>query len=355
MERDYYNILNVTKKASADEIKKAYRKLAVKWHPDKNQNNPEAEEKFKEISEAYDVLSNEQKRTMYDQFGHDAVNNPNGDFHSDPFDIFNSFFSGSRTNPSSGFDGFFTRDGNASRKRKPTGEHLQMAIVVELKDLINDINKTVSFTRQGKCTSCKGNGTSHLNSFTTCDVCSGHGVLFQRVGPMQIQQPCSVCEGEGTVLKNPCNTCSGSGTYQEQIKTNIKIPKGCHSGVRLRVSEYGNYIKGGKFGDLYVEVTVKKDKMFDRHDNDIVMTHDLDFHDMILGCNKQISSLRGKLNIKIPPNSQPNAMIKIENHGLPDMREPSLLGDMFIVLNPKFPKETSMEQKSILELYKKSK
>lgn len=354
MKQDYYILLNVDRDASQDEIKKAYRKLAVKWHPDKNKNNPEAEEKFKEISEAYDVLSNEQKRTTYDQFGHDAVNNPNGDFHSDPFDIFNSFFSGARVNPGPGFEGFFTRDGNASRRRKPVGEHLQMAIEVELKDLINDINKTISFTRHGKCTSCNGNGATDLNSFTACGACGGQGVLFQRMGPMQIQQPCSICEGEGKVLKNPCNTCSGQGTYQEKIKTNIKIPKGCHSGVRLRVSEYGNYVKGGKFGDLYVEVNVKKDKMFDREGNDIVTIHDLDFHDMILGCDKQIDSLNGKLSIKIPPNSQPKAILKIEKHGLPDMREPRLIGDMFVVLNPKFPKETSKEQKSILELYKKT-
>ena len=354
MKTDYYNILNVSKTASQDEIKKAYRKLAIKWHPDKNKNNLEAEEKFKEISEAYDVLSNEQKRTTYDQFGHDVANNANGDFHSDPFDIFNSFFSGARVNPSSGFDGFFTRHGNANRKRKPVGEHLQMTVVVELKDLINDINKTISFTRQGKCTSCNGNGTTDLNSFTMCSTCGGHGVVLQRIGPMQIQQPCSVCGGEGSVLKNPCNTCSGQGTYQEKIKTNIKIPKGCHSGVRLRVSEYGNYIKDGKFGDLYVEVDVKKDKMFDREGNDIVMMLGVDFHDMILGCNKQINSIRGKVNIKIPPNSQPKAILKLEKHGLPDMRESRLLGNMFVVLNPVFPKEISNEQKSILELYKKS-
>jgi molecular chaperone DnaJ len=355
MKQDYYVLLNVNRDASQDEIKKAYRKLAVKWHPDKNKNNPAAEEKFKQISQAYDVLSNEQKRTTYDQFGPDRpVNNSGGDFHSDPFDIFNSFFSGTRANSSSGFDGFFTRDGNATRKRKPAGEHLQMAIEVELKDLINDINKTVSFTRHGKCSSCNGHGSTDLNSFTTCVTCGGQGVLFQHMGSMQIQQPCSVCEGDGKVLKNPCNSCSGYGTQQEQIKTNIKIPTGCHSGVRLRVSGFGNYIKGGIFGDLYVEVNVKKDKLFDREGNDIVVMYDLDFYEMILGCNKQIDSLSGKLSIKIPPNSQPKAILKIEKHGLPDMREPRLVGDMFVVLNPKFPKETSKEQTSILELYRKT-
>ena len=351
MKQDYYTILNVAKDATSEEIKKAYRKLAIKWHPDKNKNNTQAEDRFKEISEAYDVLSDQQKRINYDQFGHSGTNPTHGDFHSNPFDMFNSFFGG---NPQGNFNEFFTRDGNASRRRKPTGDHLQMTLDVDLKDLLDDVKKTISFTRQGKCGGCDGQGALDLNSYVTCNHCQGQGTIFQRMGPMQIQQPCPVCQGDGQTLKNPCRSCNGSGTAQESIKTNIKIPKGCRPGVRLQVNEYGNFAKGGVYGDLYVEVNVKKDKRFDREGNDLILTHDMEFYDMILGCNKQIESLKGKLNIKIPPNSQPKSILKIEKRGLPDMRDPSSMGNLYVILKPTFPTNITKEQVGILELYKKT-
>ena len=355
MKEDYYILLGVSKTATPEELKKAYRKLAVKWHPDKNKGDADAEEKFKKISEAYDVLSNEQKRAQYDQFGHDAFSQGSGgNPGQDPFDIFNSFFGGG--GGGSPFGNFFTRDGgNRTNRNEPqTGSNLKIDIEVQIKDLINDINHTVTYTRDGKCKSCSGTGETKDSFYKTCPTCGGNGVVYQRIGPMQMEQPCPTCGGSGQQLQNGCRPCNSSGLQSEKINTKIKIPKGCQSGVKLRITNQGNFGRGGSYGDLYVIVSVRRDPYFERDGDDLICTEDISFYDMILGTKKVINSVHGKVNVNIPPNTQPDSVLRVSKYGLPSMRNPDSLGDMYVVVKPGFPKSTSVEQKSILDLYRKT-
>lgn len=362
MSEDFYNILNVSKNASAEEIKKAYRKLAIKWHPDKNKDDPSAEEQFKKISEAYDVLSDETKRSQYDQFGHAAFNQ-NGmgsgrsNFHNDPFDMFNSFFGGgARPNPGN-FDNFFTSENTRRNRNTGPGSNLKVDIEVKLKDIIVEQSHKISYTRNGMCKSCSGTGETKDSSLKICSQCGGQGSVFRRMGPMQMEQTCPTCAGEGQILANPCQPCQGSGTIPEKMNTVIKIPKGCHTGVKLRISEMGNY--GGRnsagFGDLYAVIYVQKDEYFERDGNDLYCEESVNFYDMITGTQKTINSLYGKVNVKIPQCTQPDAILRVIDHGLPNMRSDSSKGDMFVVVKPKFPKTLNTEQKSILDLYRKTK
>jgi molecular chaperone DnaJ len=363
MEQDYYNILNVTKSASPEEIKKSYRKLAIKWHPDKNKDNPSAEDKFKEISAAYDVLSDQNKKAQYDQFGHSAFTQqnsggrPGGGFHNqghDPFDMFDSFFN-QRRGGGAGSSHTYTSN-SASSSQNFKGSNLLYEVEITLYDIIKDKSMNISFNRNGMCKSCQGSGETSKSSLKGCSQCGGHGVIFRQMGMMQVQQTCPTCGGSGSILQNPCNPCQGSGTTQERIKTNIKIPKGCPDGTRLRVSEMGNFGgRRGTYGDLFVMIHVKHDEIFERDGNDLVCQHSIEFQDMILGTDKKIDSLYGKVNLKIPKNCQPDSVLRIKDYGLPNMRSDTSKGDMFVVIKPKFPDNISVEQKSILELYKKSK
>lgn len=360
MNKDFYTLLGISKTASKDEIKKAYRKLAVKWHPDKNKGDSDAEEKFKQISEAYDVLSDENKRSQYDQFGHDAFTQSNtagnNGFQQDPFDIFNSFFgNGARVNPGSGFNNnFFTRENGGSKQNNRGGANLKINLEVQLKDIVNDINHTLSYTRDGMCKVCNGTGETNDSFYKSCSTCGGRGVLYQRIGPMQMEQPCGVCGGSGSVLQNGCQPCSGTGIQTEKINTKIKIPKGSHTGVKLRVTGQGNYNKDGGFGDLYVIIQVRRDPYFERDGDDLICTEEINFYDMILGTKKVINSVHGKVNVNIPQHTQPESVLRVSNYGLPSIRDNDTKGDLFVIVKPKFPKKTSVEQRSILDLFKKT-
>jgi len=362
MSEDYYKILNVSKSASKDELKKAYRKLAIKWHPDKNKDNPEAEEKFKEISEAYDILSDENKRAQYDQFGHSAFKQGgmggNAGFQGDPFDMFNSFFNGG-AGPG-GFGDFFdsgmggTRE-SYGKQKNASGSNLKIDIEVSLQEIINETNKKINYTRNGLCNACSGTGQTEHSRLKNCTQCGGAGAVYRRMGPMQVQQTCPTCGGLGTILQNPCTPCQGSGIMEEKINTNVKIPKGCQSGVKLRMTDMGNFGgRDGSFGDLFVVIYVRKDSYFERDGNDLICEEKIDFYDMILGGTKTIKSLYGKVNVKIPRGSQPETVLRVGDYGLPNMRSDTVKGDLFVVLKPKFPEKINSEQQSILELYKKS-
>ena len=353
MEEDYYNILNVTKSSSPEEIKKAYRKLAIKWHPDKNQGDPAAEEQFKKISEAYDVLSDENKKSQYDQFGHSTFKQQGSgqqQHHHDPFDMFNSFFGGGGGR----FDNFFTTD-NRKQRQPTSGSDLKIDIEVKLNEIISESHRTIKYTRNGKCGSCHGTGETSKSTYKQCKTCRGQGSVYRRMGPMQMEQVCPTCDGSGSELHGGCMSCSGHGITTETIETKIKIPKGCHSGVKLRVSKHGNYIKGGEYGDLYAVVYVKKDEYFERDGDHLICEEHIDFYDLILGATKVINSLKGLVNLKIPPCTQPESILRVTGYGLPNMRSNTTHGDLYVMIKPKFPKQITVEQKSILELYKKTK
>ena len=353
MEEDYYSILNSNRNDSQDDIKRSYRKLAVKWHPDKNKGDPNAEEKFKKISEAYDVLSDETKRSQYDQFGHSAFKQKtSGGSNHDPFDIFNSFFGGrSNQNSGHGFDGFFTRENG--QRQKQTGSNLKMDVSVSLKDITKEKSINLSYTRHDKCKSCSGTGKTVNSTTVICGQCGGRGSIYRQMGIMQIEQPCNYCNGTGNVTKNPCGSCGGHGIKPKKMQTNIKIPVGTQNGTRLRVSGMGNFDKGG-YGDLYVFIAVKNDKLYERDGDDVIRKLQVPFEDMILGDELIVDSLYGAVKVKIPPMSKPDSVLRVNEHGVPNMNT-HRKGDMYLIINPELPKKLTQEQLNILKLYKKSK
>lgn len=359
MSEDYYNLLNVSKSASADEIKKAYRKLAIKWHPDKNKGDASAEEKFKKISEAYDVLSDDTKRSQYDQFGHAAFQQgggprPGGGFPGgqDPFDMFDSFFKhGGRGN--GGFDSFFTHENGRKQSRNRVGSNLSLDVEVTLHDITKEKSLNISYNRNDRCKPCDGSGKTNNSTYESCGYCGGRGSVYRNMGIMQIEQPCGHCNGTGTFIRNPCISCSGKGSTSNKVNTTVKIPIGIHSGMKLRVSGMGNYDKGG-FGDLYVSVHIKHDEIYDRDNDDIIRKLKIDFDKMILGTDIILDSLYGNVKVSIPPLSKPDRVLKVKEYGIPNMNHHKK-GDMFLIIQPEFPDKLTEEQKDILEQYQTKK
>lgn len=347
MNEDYYTLLGVTRNTTESEIKKAYRKLAIKFHPDKNKDDKTAEEKFKKISEAYEVLSNPDKKQKYDTLGHDHFVNSRGgggfQSNTDPFEAFNSFFQ----------NGFHKNDPFNQTTSPKVGSNLKIDLEVNLKEIINDTTKITKYKRHGKCNKCEGHGVNDNSKIQNCNTCGGNGAVYRRMGPMQVQQVCPTCRGAGTYILNPCGGCNGSGITEETLDINLKIPRGVHNGTRLRVSEHGNYVKDGTFGDLYVHVYIKHDTRYERDGDDILCSEEIDFQDLILGTKKNIESLYGKISITIPPLSKPDRVLKVKEHGLPNSRT-GRKSCMYVVLKARFPDKISMEQKSILDLYTKT-
>lgn len=356
MNEDYYSLLNVTKDASQSDIKKAYRKLAIKWHPDKNKGDTNAEEKFKQISEAYEVLSDEGKKAQYDQFGHNVFKQQQSggrQQQQDPFDVFSSFFGGTG---GGGFNHFYTRErrqSNRTTTKKHPGTNLKLDAEIQLKDIIKEKTINLSYSRNDRCVTCDGSGQTSSSSFTSCGYCGGRGVIYRNMGIMQMEQPCNNCSGSGTIIRNPCNSCIGSGIETKKVNTSVKIPVGIHSGMKLRVSGMGNYDKGG-YGDLFVFIHIKHDEIYDRDGDDLLRKLELNFEDLILGTDINVDSLHGTVNVKIPKNSQPEQILKVREFGIPNMST-NIKGDMYLILTPRFPSNISSDQKEILELYRSSK
>lgn len=353
MKEDYYSLLGVSKTATEDELKKAYRKLAVKWHPDKNKDNPQAEEKFKQISEAYDILSNPQKRQQYDQFGHAAFEQGagqprGGGFHSDPFDMFNSFFGGG------GGGRFSDMFNQGNRRSQPkSGASLRIDLEVTLNEIITGVERELRYEKNEKCMTCRGTGKSTNTKIEPCVQCRGQGVVYRQLGIMQVQQPCPSCGGTGDSMTDPCNSCNGHGVAPIKTDLKVKIPKGSYTGTKLRVSGGGHESKEAQAGDLYVIVNVKKDSYFDRDGDDLICKENIPFQDMLLGTKKKIPTPHGKVNVTIPSLTKHEAVLKVSEHGVPNMRS-GRLGDLYVVVSAEFPKKLTPEQKSILELYRKS-
>ena len=354
MSEDYYSVLEVSRNADASELKKAYRKLAIKWHPDKNKGDSSAEERFKKISEAYDVLSDEKKKSQYDAMGHDMYTKQGssggrtGGFHSDPFDVFNSFFGGGG---GGAFSDFF---GGRQKQQKTSGSNLQINMQVSLNDIIFGKETNIKYQREEKCNQCRGSGAAPHSKIETCGTCRGQGMVYRQMGVMQIQQQCPSCGGTGQITTIPCESCSGVGIEKTNNNVKIKIPKGASSGIRLRVSGGGNSDKQGNYGDLYVVLVVEDDGIHERNGDDLIIKQQIDFYDIVLGCTKKINTPHGIVKLTIPSCSKNETILKIKEHGVPSMVS-GRLGDFYVILNAKFPTSISSEQKSILELYRKTK
>lgn len=350
--RDYYEILGVSKGASEDDLKKAYRKLAIKYHPDKNPGDKTAEEKFKEIAEAYSVLSDPQKRQRYDQFGHAGMGGSGG---FDPGninveDIFSSFFGGG--SPFGDIFGGGRSSGSGGRQVRK-GSDLRIKLKLDLAEIANGTEKKIKVKRYVSCNTCGGNGSKNGNSLKTCTNCNGTGqqrkVVNTMLGQMVSSSPCHVCQGEGKVVLERCDTCFGEGRTLTEDLITIKIPAGVAEGMQLSMSGKGNVpSRGGIAGDLLIAIEEEEHPELKRDGNNIIYDLKLNFADVALGKDVEIPTVTGKVKITIKAGTQAGEVLRLKGKGLRELNGYGV-GDQLIHVNVYTPTFLSQEERSMLE------
>lgn len=350
--RDYYEVLGITKSASTDEIKKAYRKLALQYHPDRNPGNTEAEEKFKEATEAYEILGNEQKRKMYDQFGHSAVSGTAGgagsgfggfgggfsDIFEEFEDIFGSFFGGGRR--------------RSSRSNRPQqGMDLRYDVNISFIEAAFGINKSVDIPKDEICSDCNGKRTAPGYDPETCSSCNGVGQVSTQRGFFNFTQTCPTCRGEGVVIKKPCPTCRGKGTVRKTKTIELNIPAGVETGNRIRIENQGEPGRnGGPPGDLYVVIHVEKHEFFERHGYDLICEIPISISQAALGAKIKVPTLEeGKhITLNIPEGTQYGKIFRITGQGVPKLQGFGR-GDLHVRVIIEIPKKINQKQRQLLE------
>ena len=340
--RDYYEVLVVAKTASDDEIKKAYRKMAMKYHPDRNPDNAEAEEKFKECAEAYEVLSDSEKRSMYDRMGHRAFEGGMGGGGGGGFsaeDIFSQF--------GDIFGGAFG-GGGRSQQRARRGSDLRYVMELSLEEAVQGVKKTVTFTAPAPCDVCDGKGSKNPNDVETCKTCHGAGQVRMQQGFFAVQQTCSTCRGQGKIIKNPCNSCHGSGVKDRQQTLEVTIPAGVDNGDRVRLTGKGEAIRDGQSGDLYVEVVVREHEIFQRDGADLYMDVPVSIADAALGKDLEIPTLDGRVNLKVPEGTQTGKMFRLRGKGVKPVRS-SMQGDLLCRIMVETPVNLTSRQRELLK------
>ena len=358
--RDYYEILGIERNASADEIKKAYRRLALKHHPDKNHADPKSEERFKEISEAYEVLSDANKRQKYDQFGHDGLRStfgPGGfdfarDFthEADLQDILGNLFGGG------GGGGIFEEFFGGGRRRSSRtgaqrGADLRFDLEVDLEEAIFGSDREVTMPVSKDCGTCHGTGAAPGSKRETCRQCGGQGAVISGGGFFQVRQTCPVCGGEGTMIRKPCNECKGSGRVRSRQRINLHIPKGAETGVRLRLGGKGEPgARGGPAGDLYVVLHVRKHELFDRRGDDLHCIVPVPFETAALGGSVRVPTTEGYAKLKIAPGTPSGKMFRLRGKGV-DNVEGYGRGDLHVEVKVEVPTKLNGAQKKILKEY----
>ncbi len=358
--RDYYEVLGVTKDASADQIKSAYRKLAMKWHPDRNPDNPEAKEKFQEASEAYEVLSNPEKRQRYDQFGHQGVNCGPGGFdfgrdfsHGADFqDIFESLFGGGGGGFADMFGGMFGGGGRRQRA-DPTGpqrgEDMRMQLDIDFDEAIFGSQRTMDLTLPDQCPECRGTGAAPRSKRVTCPTCHGHGQVIAGGGFFQIRQTCPKCGGAGTVVEKPCSKCGGSGQVRVPRNISLRIPRGVDTGSRLRLSGKGaGGLRGGEPGDLYVVLNVRPSEIFQREELDLAVDVPISPLLAALGGEVRIPTPDGIATVKVPSGTVNGHRIRLRGKGVPDLRG-GAAGDLYARLVFEVPSRLTGKQRGLLQ------
>jgi len=344
--RDYYEVLGVNKNASAEDIKRAYRRKAMKFHPDKNPNDKTAEAKFKECAEAYEVLSDSEKRQRYDQFGHDGLRGMGMRDYShmkwqDIGSIFEDIF---------GFGDLFGMGGRrrSGRTGPARGYDLETTVELNLNDIAKGVEKTIEFTRQDLCPECSGSKTAKGTSPTQCPACRGSGQVARGGGFFQMVSTCPQCHGTGQIITNPCKKCRGSGTVPKKRIVNIKIPSGVHEGQAIRVAAEGEPGRsGGPRGDLYCYVRIKPHEFLQRDGNDLIAVVPISFTQAALGATIEVPSLDGTKRLKVPPGTQYGAIFRIKGQGLPDMRT-HRAGDQLVQVAIETPTKLNAKQQELL-------
>ena len=363
--RDYYEVLGVSKSADAKEIKKAYRKLAMKYHPDKNPGNKEAEEKFKEINEAYEVLSDEEKRSTYDRFGHDGLNNQGGFGGGQGFgggfggggfggfeDIFGDIFG------SGGFGGGFGGGGSSRRRGPRRGADIKQSVTITFEEAAFGKKLKVKLNRSEECEECHGSGAKAGTSKKTCPTCHGTGQVqsVQRTpfGNIATQRTCSTCNGEGEINENPCPKCHGKGSIRKSKTIEVDIPAGIDDGQMIKLSGQGEIgEKGGPRGDLYIIVNVQRHPIFTRDGYDVYIEMPITFVQAALGDKLEVPTLDGKVSYSLPEGTQTGTVFRLREKGIPKLRSNSR-GDQYVKVIIDTPKKLNDEQKELLRKFGES-
>jgi len=344
--RDYYEVLGVSKAASLEDVKKAYRKKAVQFHPDKNPGNKEAEDKFKEATEAYSVLSDAENRAKYDRFGHAAFSQGGGGFQGGDFsgfedvfgDIFSTFFGGGMS-------------GDPRRGRGRAGNDLRYDLDLTFEEAAFGCEKEVTLGRRAQCETCAGSGAAKGTSRERCRQCEGAGQVRVQQGFFTLARTCNVCSGSGEVVKNPCTDCSGSGLRLKESKLKVKVPAGVDHGQRLKMRGEGEAgAGGGPNGDLYVQISIEEHPVFQRQDHEVVCEVPITFSAATLGTEIEVPSLDGKIKLKIPPGTPSGKVFRIKSKGIPVLgSNPQRRGDQHVRVYVHVPKSVSDDERELLE------
>lgn len=352
--KDFYEILGVSRNANDAELKKAYRQMALKYHPDKNPDNKEAEEKFKEAAEAYEVLSDPEKRSRYDQFGHDGVKNGGGGYGGgmsmdDIFSHFGDIFGGAFGGSFGGFSG----GGGQRQRRVNKGSNLRVKVRLTLEEIHTGVEKKLKVNKYVPCNTCKGSGAEGGSAYSTCSTCRGTGhvtrVTNTFLGQMQTSSTCPTCSGEGQIIQHKCVHCAGNGIVKGEEIIPVNIPAGVSEGIQLSVNGKGNAAaRGGIPGDLIIQIEEAPHDHLQRDGSNLMYDLYLSFPDAALGTSVEIPTLDGKARIKIEPGTQAGRLLRLKGKGLPSLNSYNK-GDMLITINVWTPKSLSRQEKEILE------